>query len=161
VSSGAQTSSASGAKGKRFSILIVEDHEDTARAISKLLAREGHTVQVERTIAGAIDFCSRKDSRLDLLIADITLPDGDGWQLMGKLLKICRPFKAIAFSGHGMPDDLEKSKKAGFVEHLTKPVLFQDLLASISRVMGTSQDRPVASPMSRKLADSGVMPAQA
>ena len=119
----------------RHSILIVEDHEDTARAISKLLLREGHEVHVEQTIGGAVSFCQQPNHRIDLLIADITLPDGDGWDLMRRLMKICHPLKGIAFSGHGMPNDLEKSRLAGFTEHLTKPVLFEDLLASISRVM--------------------------
>jgi two-component system CheB/CheR fusion protein len=160
VSSGAQTSSAAGANGQHFSILIVEDHEDTARAISKLLAREGYTVRVERTIAGAMAYCSQSSQRIDLLIADITLPDGDGWELLRQLTQICLPFKAIAFSGHGMPDDLEKSKKAGFVEHLTKPVMFQDLLAAISRVMERSPVSSPARPASPRMSDSGVMPAE-
>ena len=130
--------SSSNATKPRHSILIVEDHEDTARAISKLLLREGHEVRVEQTIGGAISFCQQPNQRIDLLIADITLPDGDGWDLMRRLMKICHPLKGIAFSGHGMPNDLEKSRLAGFTEHLTKPVLFEDLLASISRVMNGS-----------------------
>src|SRR5438093_1006558 len=93
-----------------FHILIVEDHEDTARAMAKLLAKEGHNVHIEATIAGGIAHCQKDGQRVDLLLADITLPDGDGWHLMRRLVEICQPLKGIAFSGHGMPDDLAKSK---------------------------------------------------
>ena len=60
-------------------------------------------------------------------------------------MQICEPLKGIAFSGHGMPNDLEKSRAAGFSEHLTKPVLFQDLLAAIGRVMNGSPRAPASS----------------
>jgi CheY-like chemotaxis protein len=142
----------------RHHILIVEDHEDTARAIYKLLVKEGHAVHVERTIGGAVKHCQTPGAQVDLLIADITLPDGDGWSLMRRLMQICSPLVGIAFSGHGMPDDLHKSKLAGFSEHLTKPVLFQDLLSAIRRVMATARPR-LSSPA--QLADSGSFPPQA
>jgi CheY-like chemotaxis protein len=148
---------AAAASKSRHHILIVEDHEDTARAIYKLLMKEGHDVRVERTIAGAIAYCQAPGTQVELLIADITLPDGDGWGLMRKLTEICNPLVGIAFSGHGMPDDLHKSKLAGFSEHLTKPVLFQDLLSAIRRVMATAQSRMSPPP----LADSGSFRQQA
>jgi len=46
--------------------------------------------------------------------------------------------KHIALSGYGMDDDMHKSREAGFVEHIVKPVNFEQLHAVIQRVMGSA-----------------------
>ena len=63
-------------------------------------------------------------SRFDVLISDIGLPDGDGWQLIAQMKN--KPF-GIAMSGYGANSDLEKSHAAGYKHHLTKPFLPDDL----------------------------------
>ncbi len=57
----------------------------------------------------------------DILISDIGLPDGDGWQLLARL-DLPRPIYAIAMSGFGMTSDRMRSKAAGFRHHLVKPM---------------------------------------
>jgi CheY-like chemotaxis protein len=69
----------------------------------------------------------------DLLISDIGLPDGSGLDLIRKLLAE-RPIKGIALSGYGMEEDIQRSREAGFEEHLTKPINLQKLEATIQRV---------------------------
>lgn len=107
-------------------ILLVDDHEDTARAMKRLLERLGHKVQTANSYHSAI-----KTSAVvpfDLLISDIGLPDGSGLDLMRQLLKHHgRPIKGVALSGFGMEEDIQKSKAAGFAEHLIKPVNFSEL----------------------------------
>ncbi len=63
-------------------------------------------------------------SRFDVLISDIGLPDGDGWQLISQMKS--KPF-GIAMSGFGASSDREKSQAAGYKHHLTKPFLPDDL----------------------------------
>jgi CheY-like chemotaxis protein len=46
-----------------------------------------------------------------------------------------QPVKGIALSGYGMEDDIRRSKDAGFVEHLTKPVDLAQLQSTIQRVL--------------------------
>ena len=43
------------------------------------------------------------------------------------------PMKGIAVSGFGMEEDIRKSKEAGFIEHLTKPVGLQTLIEAIQQ----------------------------
>ncbi len=101
------------------SILVVEDHEDTRRALSRVLRRKGFDVTAAGSVAAALKeftICSP-----DLMICDIGLSDGTGWDLMDKLHQQ-GPVRAIAVSGYGMDHDLQKSREAGFLQHLTKPI---------------------------------------
>ena len=70
----------------------------------------------------------------DLLISDIELPDGSGLELMNEI-KGTRGFPGIAMSGFGSEEDVRMSQAAGFVAHLTKPITFQTLEATIRQVV--------------------------
>jgi CheY-like chemotaxis protein len=59
----------------------------------------------------------------DLLLSDISLPDGDGWELLRRLSYLgLRPRRAIAISGRCSIQDLARSQEAGFDHHFCKPV---------------------------------------
>jgi signal transduction histidine kinase len=123
----------------RLRILLVEDNEDTRRLMGRLLRTFGHHVEAADSIAAALDLAGRE--RFDLLVSDIGLPDGTGWDLMGRLGDR-RPPKAIALSGFGMEDDLRRSRDAGFLEHVIKPVNIIELRAMIERVAATGVVAP-------------------
>lgn len=113
-------------------ILLVEDHADTARTMSHLLQIEGHEVRTADTLATAMDLAGRE--RFDLLISDLSLPDGTGLDLMRHLRDTQPALKAIALSGHGSDEDIQRSHEAGFAEHLVKPIDLDQLHAAISLV---------------------------
>ena len=100
-------------------ILLVEDHEDTRNALTRLLARWGHVVRPVATIAQAIECLPEFNP--EMLVSDVGLPDGTGMELLGELRKD-RNIPAIAMSGYGRQSDLEQTKHAGFNAHLVKPV---------------------------------------
>jgi CheY-like chemotaxis protein/anti-sigma regulatory factor (Ser/Thr protein kinase) len=115
--------------GRPLSILLVEDHVDTATVMGRLLTNLGHYVQIAGTVASALNLAQQHT--FDLLLCDIGLPDGNGIDLLGKLQAI-RPIPAVALTGYGMEEDIAKCRAAGFRAHLTKPVNFrklQDVLA--------------------------------
>ncbi|HEX7252912.1 MAG TPA: PAS domain S-box protein [Thermoanaerobaculia bacterium] len=123
---------------KPLSILAVEDHTDTAQALAQLLDSEGHAVETAGTVADAVGLFRNRP--FDLLITDLGLPDGSGYDLLGELRKI-RPVRGIVLSGYGMDADIARSISSGFDEHLIKPVNIRRLIAAISRIaqeMGTS-----------------------
>jgi CheY-like chemotaxis protein len=107
-------------------VFLVENHPDTVKYIRLYLEHLGHEVMVAGDMATALaDFPA---SNCDVLISDIALPDGDGWQLM-KRMKGRRPAFAIAISGYGAGEDLHRSKSAGFDRHLVKPFPPDELVA--------------------------------
>ena len=113
---------------RALDILVVDDHEDTARAMARILNRLGHRVATAGTVAAAVEAFG--SGPCDLVISDIGLLDGSGLDLMRRLRQN-RPVVGIALSGFGTDEDVRKSKEAGFFEHLTKPVNFQKLQSVI------------------------------
>ena len=105
-------------------ILLVDDHEDTAKAMRRLLEREGYAITLAFNVNDALGEFGRNE--FDLLISDIGLPDGSGLELM-RQIRQQKQLRGIALSGFGMEEDIRKSKEAGFTEHLIKPINFQKL----------------------------------
>lgn len=114
------------------SVLLVEDHVDTARLFSRLLAKAGYHVKVAHSLAGARQTLA--DWKPDLLVSDLGLPDGMGYELMAQLRQEGR-VPGISVSGYGTPEDISRSREAGFAEHLTKPVTATRLLEVVGRVL--------------------------
>lgn len=108
----------------RLSILLVEDHEPTRSALMNLLIRRRHTVTAVGS-AGEARKASIKQT-FDLVLSDIGLPDESGYTLMAEL-RSKHGLQGIALTGYGMEHDIERSKEAGFIFHLTKPIHIAEL----------------------------------
>ncbi|MGE5610847.1 MAG: PAS domain-containing protein [Bacillota bacterium] len=115
-------------------ILLVEDHADTAKLMSRLLMAEGHEVTTAGTVAEGL--AAVRKQKPDVLISDLGLPDGSGLDLMRQLVTEGRRIPAVALSGFGTAADIEKSKAAGFAEHLVKPLSSVDALTSAIAKLG-------------------------
>jgi DNA-binding response OmpR family regulator len=101
-----------------FRILIVENHEVTAKFISLFLERSGHQVTI---IPDGQTALSRDDlAKIDVILSDIGLPDMNGWDLMKQLRPRTRAY-AIAMSGFGDEADVQRSLESGYQYHLVKP----------------------------------------
>jgi len=116
-------------------IMLVEDHRDTAKLMSRVLARGGHVVEVANTVAAALELARQP---FDVVISDLCLPDGDGCELMRQLAP--RGFRGIALSGLASDDDANRCRDAGFARHLSKPVDMQTLLKAIADVASGYRD---------------------
>ncbi|MGE5608431.1 MAG: PAS domain S-box protein [Bacillota bacterium] len=112
-------------------ILLVEDHPDTLRIVSKLLGMIGYEVVTATGMQEALTLASQ--GKFDLLVSDIGLPDGSGLDVM-RILKKRLGIKGVALSGFGQAEDLRQSREAGFLEHLVKPVSFEKLESVIHRL---------------------------
>ena len=113
-------------------ILLVDDHEDTLGAMSRLLSLCGHEVVTASTYNQALSIGQQEN--FNLLISDIGLVDGSGYDLM-RALQSLSAMKGIALSGYGMRADIDRSIAAGFSAHLTKPCDLSALNAAIEKVL--------------------------
>ena len=122
-------------------ILLIEDHGDTAAAMADLLDGLGHRVTVAGSVAAALAAveglaASGNGPPLDLVISDLGLPDGNGQDLMRELSRHYG-LKGIALSGYGTEEDRDKSLRAGFSLHLTKPIHPRALQQAIREVVSS------------------------
>jgi signal transduction histidine kinase len=110
-------------------VLLVEDHEPTRTALTQLLMRRSYKVITAGSIAEARTLAAAQN--FNLVVSDIGLPDGNGYDLMAELQKN-GAVKGIALTGYGMEQDVARSRDAGFVAHLTKPVSIQSLESALN-----------------------------
>jgi PAS domain S-box-containing protein len=136
ATNGSEPISASRKSHDKVRLLLVEDHVDTARALARLLENRGFTTQIAPNIATALEAIGREE--FDLYLCDLGLPDGTGIDLITKVRET-RKTPAIALTGFGMQEDVDRAQKAGFDAHLTKPVNLQKLEATMWRLL---QDCP-------------------
>ena len=115
----------------RLRILLVDDHTDTVITLGALLRNLGYEVACAETVKQALQLA--KDSKFDLLVSDIGLPDGSGHDLM-RQIRARQSIAGIALSGFGMEDDLEKSRAVGFTDHLIKPINVDRLQATLREI---------------------------
>ena len=102
-------------------VLIVEDGPDARAALGRLLELWGYHVElaedgtrgVERAIAGKPEFA----------LIDIGLPGLNGYEVARRVRQVLGDkIRLIALTGYGQPDDQERTRAAGFDQHLVKPV---------------------------------------
>jgi DNA-binding response OmpR family regulator len=120
-----------------LSVFLVENHEDTVKYIRLYLEQLSYKVFIAADMATALR--EIPNSRCDVLISDIGLPDGDGWQLMEKLGDQ-RPQFAIAMSGYGTDNDERRSRAVGYDHHLVKPFA-PDALVALLREAGRLKEK--------------------
>jgi CheY-like chemotaxis protein len=101
-------------------ILVVENDDECRIGVSKILMDRGHRVISGRNLeeARGVLGCLR----FDVLVSDISLPDGSGLELMAEGGKRQGWNRAVALTAFMNPDEREQSLRAGFDEYLTKPV---------------------------------------
>lgn len=99
-------------------ILVVENHADTLKYLRMYLETLGHEVRSAETVQEALNALAA--APCDVMISDIGLPDGDGWDLMRRA-QLPSSVYAIAMSGFGMGPDRGRSAAAGYRRHMLKP----------------------------------------
>ena len=116
------------ASPRHLRIFVVENHPDTLKYLGMYLESMGHAVVSAQTMQGAL--AALPAANCNVLLSDIGLPDGDGWELLRQVRRT-RPIYAIAMSGMGMGPDCARSLEAGYRHHLLKPYSPKELDAML------------------------------
>ena len=94
--------------------------------MARLLKMLKHRVTTADSVKTAL--AASDANQFDLLISDVGLPDGTGLDLMRELLRR-GPIRGVAVTGYGMESDIEETRQAGYIAHLTKPINLDQLQA--------------------------------
>jgi signal transduction histidine kinase len=113
-------------------ILVVDDNRDAAEMLIEILRAVGHEVWGAHDGPGALR--ASETARPDVAILDIGLPVMDGYELATRLRERYPDVHMIAVTGYGQEHDRARSERAGFHEHLVKPVGVDRLLAQLNKV---------------------------
>ncbi len=120
---------------RAHNIVIVEDNEDAAHTLRRLLEIAGHQVRVARD--GAAGLAMLQEDAPEVALIDVGLPRMSGYEVARRLRSSAGAGKApflVALTGYGSPEDREAALAAGFDQHLVKPVDFDALNALLSRL---------------------------
>jgi signal transduction histidine kinase/CheY-like chemotaxis protein len=123
-------------------VLLVDDNKDAAEALGEALTDVGFEVKVffdaRTALAQAADF------EPEVAVLDIGLPHIDGYELANRLIALpgLDTTKLIALTGYGQPSDRQRSLRAGFQEHLIKPVDLKRVQRAIERVLNGNGREP-------------------
>jgi DNA-binding response OmpR family regulator len=113
----------------RARLLLVEDDPTIGGAARTRLVHEGYAVDVAQTAAAARDAYARAD--YDLIILDLSLPDGDGLELLRGWRGTRGEVPVIAVTARASLEDKVHGLDSGADDYLTKPFEMQELLARI------------------------------
>jgi len=102
-------------------ILVVDDHRDAARILALLLESQGHEVRTVTDGARVIE--AVQDFKPSVVFLDIGLPQVDGYELARRVRELPggRDLRLVALTGWGHAEARERSRQAGFDDHLVKP----------------------------------------
>jgi signal transduction histidine kinase len=126
-------------------ILVVDDSVDCRESLGEVLRIAGGEVRTAVDGMAGLEAAALFDP--DIVLLDIRMPKMDGYETARQLRASPRGEKLIliALTGWGQPEHVEKSKLAGFDEHLTKPVEVDALLQRLANLTARAQpQRPIA-----------------
>lgn len=124
-------------RARALHVLVVENHPDTRQGVKAFLKALGYRASFAEDKASALAVAGQET--FDLLLSDISLPDGNGWELLQALDTLGRrPRHAIAMSGLGDLADRTRSRDAGFELHLVKPFRPEELEQALRRAVAAT-----------------------
>jgi diguanylate cyclase len=115
------------------SVVLVEDMDDARTSLQRVLEHAGHRVLPARD--GVEGLKKIMETRPDVALVDIGLPELDGYELARRVRAAGSRTYLVAVTGYGLAADQERARRAGFDAHLTKPAsvaLLLDTVASAS-----------------------------
>ena len=114
-------------------VLLVEDNELARDALRLLLQATGHRVCVAGSVAEALTVA--RAERPDLVLLDLTLPDGNGLDIVRDLLVEENPPSFVALTGHDTKEIADQCMAAGCISVIVKPVSSRELLATVDPLL--------------------------
>jgi signal transduction histidine kinase/CheY-like chemotaxis protein len=116
-----------------LTVLVVDDQRDSCELLAALFERHGARVVQCDSAESALGVLA--DVEANLLIADIAMPDIDGYELIRRVRASHPTLPAIAVSAYARPEDRRRALSAGFDGYCAKPVEAPQLLRAVRSVM--------------------------
>jgi DNA-binding response OmpR family regulator len=136
-------------------LLLVEDDKDLARGLSFNLEQEGYVVVVAPDVAAARRAMSSPATRPALVVLDLSLPDGDGLDLVREWRRERAPTPVICLTARSQESDVVAGLKLGADDYVTKPFGLAQLFARIEAVLRRTDSAAAATGVAPPEVDLG------
>ncbi|HJV53798.1 MAG TPA: chemotaxis protein CheB [Noviherbaspirillum sp.] len=115
-------------------ILLIDDMEEAVAALKALLEMEGASVLAATSAGAGLDLLAAND--VGLIVSDVAMPDMDGYEFIRRVrtLPRYRDVPAIAVTGLGRAQDVERAMAAGFSAHVGKPVSIEAIVEKVGQL---------------------------
>lgn len=117
----------------KHNILIVEDEKNQADLITKILQKKGFNAAAANTKADALKMFSA--GRIDLVLTDFKLPDGNGLEVINEVRKLNPEVPIIVMTAFGDIETAVKCLKSGAGDFLSKPIDLNELERIIFKLL--------------------------
>ena len=134
-------------------ILVVEDDEDAARTLSALIAREKHSVASAHSLHAARRLLALQSP--DLLLLDLHLPDGNGFDLLADHGGLLSDTEVILITGQASVETSVQALRMGAADYLVKPVNPAHLRGLLSRLIRPSRLREELAQITEQWRETG------
>jgi DNA-binding NtrC family response regulator len=121
------------ANGKSSSVLVVDDEPGMRTALQANFLRHGWRVETATGVADATRVLEQ--TSFDLVVSDIRMQDGDGFEVMCSVLKNSPGTAVILLTAFASVPEAVESMRNGAFDYLTKPISFEQLQAAAARVI--------------------------
>jgi two-component system CheB/CheR fusion protein len=117
-----------------MNVLVVDDSEDTTEMVRHLLEMGG--ANVTAVTSGFEALRVARENQFDVVLSDISMPGMDGFEFLSRLHAVpgYRDVPAIALTGFGRPEDVQRAHTQGFYAHLTKPFDIEALASLLQKI---------------------------
>ena len=124
-----------------MNILLIEDTESIIKGLTYSFEKNNYNLTVKTTIKDSKDYLIN-NSDIDLIILDITLPDGNGFELFENTIKSLR-VPTIFLTAKDEEDDIVKGLDVGAEDYITKPFSTKELMARVNRILLRSKKKSI------------------
>ncbi|UCG58108.1 MAG: sigma-54-dependent Fis family transcriptional regulator [Phycisphaerales bacterium] len=114
-------------------ILVVDDDRIILDSLCEFLSLEGFQTSGAETLKGAV--AKLRGESYCLVITDVNLPDGDGFELLDTVRKECPETVVIVITGYGTIESAVRAIKQGAYDYLTKPIIDDELRLAVERAI--------------------------
>ena len=129
-----------GRSGRKWRVLLAEDHLINQHLVVTLLTKRGHLVKVAATGSQAVDMLAQET--FDVVLMDVQMPEMNGFEATREIREREKAFNLhtpiIAMTAYAMKADRERCLAAGMDAYLSKPIKSDELLSTLENLISKS-----------------------
>ena len=124
-----------------MNILLIEDNLSIIKGLAYSFEKNNYKITYKTNIKETKEYL-KNNTNIDLIIIDITLPDGNGFELFENTIKTLK-IPTIFLTAKDEEDDIVKGLNIGAEDYITKPFSTKELLARINKILLRSKKKNI------------------